>query len=158
MFKRGFTLIELLIVIAVISILIGIAVPRFLGMRDEGYTGKAAAEVHALQAAVEAYKIHIDAFPPAPASLGGAWQSALVAMRPQIIEKVLDDPFDTDTDNEYRFKTNGDYYVIWSEGADEEDDISDVCDDGKLKVAADKNVKEDIFVTNGSGETIVACP
>ena len=39
--SSGFTLIELLIVVAVISILISIALPRFKGMQDEGNIAKA---------------------------------------------------------------------------------------------------------------------
>ena len=57
---KGFTLIELLIVIAVIAILVGITVPRFLGMRDEANMAVAAGETNALKAAVEAYYIHED--------------------------------------------------------------------------------------------------
>src|SRR3989339_339671 len=56
--KKGFTLIELLIVIAVISILIGIALPRFKGMQDEGNIAKATGELRTLKTAVESYYIH----------------------------------------------------------------------------------------------------
>ena len=56
--KRGFTLIELLIVIAVISILISIALPRFKGMQDEGNIAKSKGELRTLQTAVESYYIH----------------------------------------------------------------------------------------------------
>jgi prepilin-type N-terminal cleavage/methylation domain-containing protein len=51
--KKGFTLVELVIVISVIAILVGIALPRLRGMLDEGNTAKGASELRALQAAVE---------------------------------------------------------------------------------------------------------
>ncbi|UCD15446.1 MAG: prepilin-type N-terminal cleavage/methylation domain-containing protein, partial [Candidatus Omnitrophota bacterium] len=51
----GFTLIELLIVIAVISILLSIALPRFRGMQEEGNIAKAKGELRTLQTAVESY-------------------------------------------------------------------------------------------------------
>lgn len=72
--KKGFTLIELLIVIAVISILIGIALPRFKGMQEEGKIAQAKAELRTLQTAVESYYIHNNNTYPAT---GAAWQTAL---------------------------------------------------------------------------------
>jgi prepilin-type N-terminal cleavage/methylation domain-containing protein len=53
--KKGFTLIELLIVMAIIAILIGISLPRFRGMQDEGTKSKARANLATLRTAVEAY-------------------------------------------------------------------------------------------------------
>jgi prepilin-type N-terminal cleavage/methylation domain-containing protein len=53
--KKGFTLIELLIVMAIIAILIGISLPRFRGMQDEGQKSKARANLATLRTAVEAY-------------------------------------------------------------------------------------------------------
>ena len=51
--KHGFTLIELLIVIAIISILVGITLPRFRGMQEEGNIAESKAELRTLQTAVE---------------------------------------------------------------------------------------------------------
>jgi ornithine carbamoyltransferase len=71
--KKGFTLIEMLIVIAVISILIGIALPRFKGMQDEGNIAKAKGELRTLQTAVESYRIHNTAYPATyPGDIEGA--------------------------------------------------------------------------------------
>ncbi len=53
--KKGFTLIELLIVMAIIAILIGISLPRFRGMQDEGQKSRARANLSTLRTAVEAY-------------------------------------------------------------------------------------------------------
>ena len=49
--RRGFTLIELLVVISVISIIIGVVIPRFKGMQDEANKTKAKAELKTLQTA-----------------------------------------------------------------------------------------------------------
>ena len=76
--KRGFTIIELLIVIAVISILIGIALPRFRGMQEEGKIAQAKGELRTLQTAVESYYIHNSNTYPAA---GATWQSALTVLR-----------------------------------------------------------------------------
>ncbi len=53
--KKGFTLIELLIVMAIIAILIGISLPRFRGMQDEGQKAKVRGNLATLRTAVEAY-------------------------------------------------------------------------------------------------------
>jgi len=158
MFKRGFTLIELLIVIAVIAILVGIAVPRFLGMRDEGNAAKAAAECSTLKAAVEAYRIH-DPQNRLPAT-GATWENVLLATRPQIIDVALLDPFSTTTPRaqySYARSANGEFYAIYSIGHDRETDIGGIGNDGVITLAgscteytATCTATEDVFATNGT--------
>ena len=112
--KRGFTLIELLIVIAVISILIGIALPRFKGMQDEGNIAKVKGELRTLQIAVESYYIHNSNSYPATTS--EALETALASATPSIIDHIPTDPFDTD-DYEYVMGgTNSKFYIIYSAG------------------------------------------
>src|SRR3990167_6295499 len=89
--RKGFTLIELLIVIAVISILIGIILPRFRSMQDEGNIAKAKGELRTLQTAVESYYIHNNN--TYPATTAAALQTALAAAVPSIIDYVPTDPF-----------------------------------------------------------------
>ncbi len=138
--KKGFTLIELLIVIAVISILIGIALPRFRGMQDEGNIAKAKGELRTLQTAMESYYIHnSNAYPSALSSLTSAV--------PNIIGSALPtDPFKVGTN--YVLATDGatpvKYYVIYSVGT---------AGDGAASVTA-AGVASDtstaIYITNGS--------
>ena len=54
--KRAFTILEILVVLSVIAILIGIAIPRFKGMQDASNIIRMRAELRTLQAAMEAYK------------------------------------------------------------------------------------------------------
>lgn len=136
--KKGFTLVELLIVIMVIAILIGIALPRFGGMRDEGNTVKAAAELRTLQAAVESYYIHnAHKYPTA----GATWQTELTAAAPQIIGAALDDPFAA-SGTQYGYAKNGSYYVIYSKGPS----------NGTASIDADGVVTpgDAIFISNGT--------
>lgn len=114
--KKAFTLIELLIVIAVISILIGIALPRFKGMQDEGNIAKAKGELRTLQTAVESYYIHNSNTYPATGA--AALQTALAAAVPNIIASVPTDPFSaTGADYVYVMGgTNSKYYIIYSVG------------------------------------------
>ncbi len=108
--KKGFTLIELLIVIAVISILIGIALPRFRGMQEEGNIAKAKGELRTLQTAVESYYIHNNnTYPTA--------LSSLTTATPNIIGSSLPtDPFTSGSNYGYAQSTNVRYYVIYSVG------------------------------------------
>ncbi len=114
--KRGFTIIELLIVIAVISILIGIALPRFKGMQEEGNIAKAKGELRTLQTAVESYYIHNNNAYPATGSV--ALETALAAATPSIIDHVPTDPFSgTGADYVYVMGgTNSKFYIIYSVG------------------------------------------
>jgi len=113
--KNGFTIIELLIVIAVISILVGIALPRFRGMQEEGKIAQVKGELRTLQTAVESYYIHNNNTYPAS---GATWQSVLVNATPLIIGAALADPFNGAA--QYGYATDGGtpvkYYVIYSVG------------------------------------------
>lgn len=114
--RKGFTIIELLVVITVIAILVGIALPRFKGMQDEGNIAKAKAELRTLQSAVESYYIHnSNAY---PATGAAALQTALAAAVPSIINYVPTDPFSS-TGADYGYVlggTNSKFYVIYSAG------------------------------------------
>jgi len=113
--KKGFTIIELLIVIAVISILIGIALPRFKGMQDEGNIAKAKAELRTLQTAIESYYIHNNNAYPATGA--AALQTALAAATPSIITYVPTDPFGGTADYVYVMGgTNSKFYIVYSVG------------------------------------------
>ena len=54
-YSKGFTLVELVIVIAVIGILAGLAIPHFLDSQAKTRTARAAADMRTLQSAVEQY-------------------------------------------------------------------------------------------------------
>lgn len=110
--RRGFTLIELLIVIAVIAILIGIALPRFKGMQEEGNIARAKGELRTLQTAVESYYIHNSN--TLPANL-----AALTSATPNIIGSALPtDPFNGSSNYGYAVDSGSPakYYVIYSVG------------------------------------------
>ena len=144
--KKGFTLVELIIVVSVIAILVGIALPRLRGMMDEGNTAKAAAELRALQAAVESYYVHNSRSYPADGS--ATWQSVLTAAttRPRLVGAVLADPFNGTTQYQYDRSANGLYYVIWSVGLDNTADITSIGDTGDTAGGPD----DDIYVSNGN--------
>ena len=145
--KQGFTLIELLIVISVIAILIGIALPRFRGIQDEGRTAKAAGELRTLQTAVESYYIHVS--PHAYPAAGATWQTVIVAAKPQIVGAALIDPFNGTVQYTFLKSANGQYYVIFSVGTDMAADITSITDAGVVTGGPD----DDIYVSNGTSGT-----
>jgi prepilin-type N-terminal cleavage/methylation domain-containing protein len=113
--KKGFTILELLVVISVLVILIGIAIPRFKGMQDAGRIAQAKAELLTLQTAVESYYINASprAYPASSTTLGG---STLTSAAPAIISAALYDPFGATATTEYKYVYTSPYYVIGSVG------------------------------------------
>lgn len=133
--KRGFTILELLIVISVIAILVGIALPRFKGMQDEGNIAKAKGELRMLQTAIESYKVHYGALPAALSNL----QTAV----PQIAPSTL--PTDPFGGAAYGYNTAGDYFVAYSIGPGATAGSASITSAGE---ASDTQMC--IYVTNGS--------
>ena len=148
--RRGFTLIEMMIVIAVMAILIGISLPHFKGMQDEGNSAKAAGELRTLVIAIESYYIHNDnEYPSQRTGTPSAnWQSDLTGATPTIVKIVLNDPFGS---GQYSYVTSGtsgsQYYVVFSIGPDGTADITAISTAGVISwTGADPN--DDIYITN----------
>lgn len=107
--KRGFTILELLIVIAVIAIIVGIALPRFRGMREEAFVAEAKGELRTLQTALESNFIHNGSYPAALSSLTSAVPNIIGSSLPT-------DPFTASVNYGYVKSDNGNHYVIYSVG------------------------------------------
>ena len=133
--KKGFTILELLIVIAVIAILTGIALPRFKGMQDEGNIAKARGELRMLQTAIESYRVHNNALPASLTNL----QTAVPQIAPTTIPT---DPFGGAN---YGYNTAGDFFVVYSIGPGGTGGSASITSAG---VASD--TQQAIYATNGS--------
>ncbi len=85
--ERGFTLLEVLIVVAIIIIIAGIALPRFLGVAEQGKEARARGDLRVLQTATESYILNANALPA-----GG---TTLETATPQIVSDFTQfvDPF-----------------------------------------------------------------
>lgn len=66
--KKGFTLIELLVVIAVIALLVGVALPNFLGARERARDAKKKAELNQVKNALRLYYNDYQSYPKSTSS------------------------------------------------------------------------------------------
>jgi len=105
---RGFTIIELLIVMMVIAILVGIALPRFKAMQDEANIAKVNGDLRTLQAAVESYYIHYNNVYPSTLT-------RLTTAIPNLVGTTLPkDPFNNNKNYTYALASG--VYTISSQG------------------------------------------
>jgi prepilin-type N-terminal cleavage/methylation domain-containing protein len=141
--QRGFTLLEILVVISLIILIAGIALPRFAGVTDEGKRAKAAAELRTVQTALESYLLNTTNTVPIS---WDAIEVALEAATPRLVGETddLKDPF---TGSDYGFfkSANSRKYVLFSVGPDGLADIASIADTGAIGGGPD----DDVFVTNG---------
>ena len=132
--SKGFTLVEILIVIMVIGVLAGIAIPAVRGIRDQARISQAEGDLSTLRSATEAFQTTTDGYPD-PAKGGGGtagyvlddavkckWQADLVGASPRVLQKKLSDPFASTKGHSYFYVQDGDSqnWVMWSVGPDQE--------------------------------------
>ncbi len=131
--KKGFTLIELLIVVAIIGIIAGIAIPRFLGVRTKAKVTRAFADMANIGTALEMYYVDEDEYPQ-PA-IGDTLDATELK---DYISSIPDDPFGTTGVSNYRYYTNysagppevsATLWLLVSNGPDGEADVDTTGDD-----------------------------
>lgn len=144
--KRGFTLLEVLIVIAIVIIIAGIALPRFIGVSEEGKRARAKGDLRVLQTAVESYILNKNLLP----SCTTAGCANLEETDPIIVSDFAQfkDPFATNAAlYDYATASNATtgrrFYVFWSVGRNSSGTMS-VNSAGAVSGADDN-----IWVSNG---------
>jgi general secretion pathway protein G len=124
--QKAFTILELLVVISVLVILIGIAIPRFKGMKDAATIVQVKKDLQTIQTAIESY-CTFSQNTKCDYTQGGAIsteasattrvQEALITAKPTIISSQLFDPFAAaNTGYGFWTGTGGKCYVIFSIG------------------------------------------
>lgn len=73
--RSGFTLVELIVVIVVLAILGGVAIPKYVNYRRRSEAVRLATDIRAITSAIRQYQLSNNAFPPdglrtLPAGLG----------------------------------------------------------------------------------------
>ena len=118
--EKGFTLIELLIVVAIIGIVAGIAIPRFLGARTTARVTRAFADMRTIADGLEMYFIAENVYP-----IPTAANTLDVADVADYITSIPKDPFDA-ADGPYRYYVNNSttptMWLIVSNGPDGTED------------------------------------
>jgi general secretion pathway protein G len=150
--KKAFTIIELMIVMAVMAILVGMALPRFKGMQQEGNTAKAQGELRTLQTAMESYSMHNGNVYPANSNTPfvSYLDADSVGTGPQLITSAMMDPFSPT--NEYYYRrgngTGTGYYAFCSRGPDGAIDVTSAeIANGELTAA---EIDDDIVISNAT--------
>ena len=147
--KKAFTIIELMIVMAVMAILVGMALPRFKGMQQEGNTAKARGELRTLQTAMESYAMHhSNAYPVSSTTPFVDYLDASAAPGPQLINSVMYDPFSPTNEYYYVRGNAGTYYAFCSRGPDGAVDVTaGEVNNGALTAA---EIDDDIVISNAT--------
>lgn len=107
--KSGFTLIEILIVIAIIGMIVGLLLPNFNQLRQEGRDQARKTGVKALVEALEMYKLNQNP-PEYPAAIpnlntGDAWEDGSITY---LNQTPVDPLYDADEEQfNYRYGLNG---------------------------------------------------
>jgi len=114
--KKGFTLIELVMVLSIMSIIAGIALPAYVSMRNEGNYTKAQKEVTFLQSSVEKYWVDNGKLPQ-------TLDDGVLGNKINILPKEAQDPWKTSGKN-YGYSTGKastgeDFYVIYTKALSE---------------------------------------
>ncbi|HPN87857.1 MAG TPA: prepilin-type N-terminal cleavage/methylation domain-containing protein [Candidatus Omnitrophota bacterium] len=159
--RQGFTILEILVVLAVLAILIGIAVPRIKGMQEQANITKAKSELKTIQLAVESYRMNHGSYPEKSGdNCTKLTETLLIKESPQIVPGIMYDPFGATVTSEYFYMISVDtnYYVIGSLGTSGKK-VEDALDVFLLMGTGGCFVQEAldliaagmIVVTNGSG-------
>lgn len=117
--RRGFTLLEIIIVIALISLIVGVVTPNLGKIFGDNQASLVPAVLRDCETGIEAYRFKNGGYPTTEAGL-----AAIVAEN--YMKKIPTDPWGRELKYRFPGEKNRDGYDLWSLGADgveSEDDI-----------------------------------
>ena len=120
--QRGFTLIEIMVVVFILGLLATLVLPRVIGRQEEAMVAKAKADIHALSAALQLYKLDNFNYPSTDQGLEALVKKPEGEPVPKhwksggYVERLPKDPWG----NPYQYLYPGEHgeFDLWSNGAD----------------------------------------
>lgn len=115
--QSGFTLIEIMVVVLILGLLAALVVPKIVGRTDEARVTKAKADIKAIEAALNLFKIDNGFYPTSAEGLNALVQAPPRAKRwnpDGYLDKVPVDPWSS----EYIYQSDGRRIIVGSMGAD----------------------------------------
>lgn len=121
--SSGFTLIEMLIVLAIISLLVGMGTYMMKNVIVDAEVGRAKADIQALNASLIRYKTRAGFYPTTEQGLKALVSMPTVGPKPQsytslIAEQAIIDPWTQPYEYRRPGEKNPETYDIFSKGAD----------------------------------------
>lgn len=116
---KGFTLLELLVVLVILGLLVGIVAPRFFGQVGKSEVKVAAAQIRALEDALDQYRLDVGRYPSSEQGLAVLMAQPTGEARwhgPYLKKAVPNDPWG----NPYQYSNPGQHgeYDLYSLGKD----------------------------------------
>ncbi len=102
--QKGFSLIELLIVVVILGLLVGIALPQYGHYLHQGRQKAAMTQLKAISDANELYQVR-----------NGSYAAELSDLVPNFIRQIAEDPWGS----EYRYEVTSGGYTLTSLGSDQ---------------------------------------
>jgi len=113
--EQGFTLIEIMVVVFILGLLVTLVAPRIIGRTDEARRTKAAADIKAIEQALDLFKLDNGYYPPSLDALVAGSGGTGRNFNPEgYLDKVPVDPWG----NRYVYIFDGHRPIIKSLGAD----------------------------------------
>jgi general secretion pathway protein G len=127
--NKGFTLIEMLVVMVILGVLFGLAVPQLAGRTQEARVQGALADLHGgLAVALDMYEVDLGRYPTSLTDLAENPSNLTKWKGPYLKRKHARDPWGNSYIYRYPGQWNRGSYDLWSAGPDgkegSEDDLT----------------------------------
>ncbi len=124
--RSGFTLIEVLLVVVIIGILVGMAIPRLGGRVEQARLTRAEGDVNNISIALRLYEVDNGRYPPTLDGLLQAPADATNWRGPYLEKGVPKDPWSRDYRYQYPGTRNPHAFDLWSLGPDGVESADDI--------------------------------
>ncbi len=124
--RSGFTLIEVLLVVVIIGILVGMAIPKFGGRVEQAKQARAESDVNNISMALRLFEVDNGRYPASLAELLQAPAGAANWRGPYLEKGIPKDPWNNDYRYQFPGTRNPHAFDLWSYGADGVESSDDI--------------------------------